>query len=84
MSRAAFLSKLRDVAPELLPYAFMCYGQPSTYCWWDNEGTATTCTKARAANKEMIGPLAPALYALGHRDALQRTVMALHPADSLR
>ena len=29
MSRAAFLSKLREVAPELLPFTRMFYGRPS-------------------------------------------------------
>ena len=36
MSRAAFLSKLREVAPELLPFTRMFYGRPSVYSWWDD------------------------------------------------
>ena len=35
MSRAAFLGKLREVAPELLPFVRLFYGSPSTFCWWD-------------------------------------------------
>jgi len=38
MSRAAFLGKLREVAPELLPFVRLFYGSPSTYCWWDSAG----------------------------------------------
>ena len=38
MSRAAFLSKLREVAPELLPFTRMFYGRPSAYSWWDDAG----------------------------------------------
>ena len=38
MSRVAFLSKLREVAPELLPFVRMFYGKPSSYCWWDEAG----------------------------------------------
>ena len=34
MSRAAFLGKLREVAPELLPFVHLFYSGPSTYCWW--------------------------------------------------
>ena len=38
MSRAAFFSKLREVAPELLPFVPLFYGSPSTCCWWDSTG----------------------------------------------
>ena len=38
MSRAAPLGKLHEVAPELLPFVWMFYGRPSTYCWWDANG----------------------------------------------
>ena len=38
MSRSTFLSKLRDVAPHLLPFVRMLYGQPSVYSWWDDRG----------------------------------------------
>ena len=38
MSRAAFLGKLREVAPELLPFVRLFYGSPSSYCWWDSAG----------------------------------------------
>ena len=81
MSRAAFLSKLHEVAPELLPYARMFYGQPSTYCWWDNEGHRHDVRQGEGC--EQGDALAPALYALGQHDALQRAARALHPADSL-
>ena len=38
MSRAAFLSKLREVAPELLPFTRMFYGSPSAHSWCDDAG----------------------------------------------
>ena len=47
MSQAAFLSKLREVAPELLPFVRLSYGQPSSYCWWDVTGAG------RAARRRM-------------------------------
>ena len=38
ISRASFLAKLREVAPQLLPFARLFYGQASAYCWWDAAG----------------------------------------------
>ena len=38
VSRAAFLTKLREVAPALVPYVRAWYGGTSTYSWWDAEG----------------------------------------------
>ena len=42
VSRAAFLRKLLQVAPALLPFVRLFYGQPSVYCWWDASGTRHT------------------------------------------
>ena len=81
MSRAAFLGKLRQVAPELLPFVRLFYGQPSTYCWWDAEGRCRDIRQAEGC--EQGDPLAPALFALGQHDALARADEALHPLDNL-
>ena len=42
ISRTAFLIKLRDVAPALLPFVRLWYGQQSTYFWWDADGQRRT------------------------------------------
>ena len=54
ISRAAFLAKLREVAP----FVRLFYGQPSQYCWWDSEGQKTTpracsatCRKVKDASR---------------------------------
>ena len=64
MSRTAFLSKLREVAPELLPFTRMFYGR--VQLWWDNREVR------QGEGCEQGDPLAPALYALGQHDAWQR------------
>ena len=38
ISRAAFLSKLREVAPALVPFARLFHGRTSEYQWWDDDG----------------------------------------------
>ena len=38
ISRAAFLRKLREVAPALVPFVRLWYGQESTHYWWDASG----------------------------------------------
>ena len=53
VSRAAFLKKLREVAPALVPYVRAWYGGTSTYLWWDAEGRATRSRKVTAASREM-------------------------------
>ena len=76
MSRAAFLSKLREVAPELLPFTRMFYGRPSVYSWWDGAGRHREVRQGEGC--EQGDPLAPALYALGQHDALQRATSGRH------
>ena len=53
MSRVAFLSKLREVAPELLLFVRLFYGRPSSYSWWD-AGRVGPCRKAKAASRAML------------------------------
>ena len=60
VSRAAFLSKLRQVAPALLPFVRLFYGQPSVYCWWDDSGTCRDICQAEGC--EQGDALAPALF----------------------
>ncbi|CAE7915925.1 unnamed protein product, partial [Symbiodinium sp. KB8] len=81
MSRAAFFTKLQEVAPELLPFVRMFYGRPSTYSWWDDQGRCRDVKQAEGC--EQGDPLAPALFALGQHDALHRAAAGLHPDDSL-
>ena len=56
MSRAAFLGKLREVAPELLPFVRLFYGSPSTYCWWDSAGRCRDVAQAKAVSKGTPSP----------------------------
>ena len=42
ISRAAFLSKLQEVVPSLVPFVLQFYGRNSTYYWWDDRGTRHT------------------------------------------
>ena len=81
MSRAAFLTKLQEVAPELLLFVRMFYGRPSTYSWWDDQGRCRDVKQGEGC--EQGDPLAPALFALGQHDALHRAAAGLHPDDSL-
>ena len=81
MSRAAFLGKLHEVAPELLPFVRMFYGSPSTYCWWDANGCCRDIKQGEGCKQG--NALAPALFALGQHYALHQAATALHPEDSL-
>ena len=73
ISRAAFLLKLCDVAPALVPFALalLFYGQTSEYHGGTTTGSATAYPKLRDVNKA-TDPLAPALFALGQHEALRR------------
>ena len=81
MSRVAFLSKLREVAPELLPFVRLFYGQPSSYCWWDATGACRTVPQGEGCVQG--DPLAPALFALGQHEALCQAAAKLHRDDAL-
>ena len=75
ISRAAFLLKLCDVAPALVPFALalLFYGQTSEYHGGTTTGSATAYPKLRDVNKA-TDPLAPALFALGQHEALRRHI----------
>ena len=81
MSRAAFFSKLREVAPELLPFVPLFYGSPSTCCWWDSTGRCRDVAQGEGCEQGDSFP--PALFALGQHDALQKAAEALHADDSI-
>ena len=57
------------------------YGQASAYLWWDADGNCRDVRQGEGC--EQGDPLAPALYALGQHDALQRAAEGLDPSDSL-
>ena len=81
ISRASFLAKLREVAPQLLPFARLFYGQAFAYCWWD---AASNLQEIRQGEGyEQGDPLAPALFALGQNESLARAAETLHPSDCL-
>ena len=83
ISRAAFLLKLCDVAPALVPFALalLFYGQPSEYHGGTTTGSATAYPKLRDVNKA-TDPLAPALFALGQHEALRRADSQLRQGES--
>ena len=65
MSWLALLFKLRDVAPGLLFFVRMFYGQPSqpsVYSWWDDSRRHREVQQGEGC--EQGDALAPALYAL--------------------
>ena len=81
VSRAAFMTKLREVAPELLPFVRLFYCQASTYYWWDGEGTRHEVQQGEGC--EQGDALAPALFALGQHAALERAAAELQPGEFL-
>ena len=81
VSRAAFLGKLREVAPSLVPFVRAFYGRDSRYLWWDSEGTRHDVPQGEGC--EQGDPLAPALYALGQHDALVAAASRLADGDFL-
>ena len=59
VSRTAFLTKLREVAPALVPCVRAWYGGTSTYFWWDAEGRRHESSQGDGC--EQGDALAPAL-----------------------
>ena len=81
ISRAAVLTKLREVAPALLPFARAMYARRSELLWWDANGEARQLFQSEGV--EQGDPLAPAFYALGQHNAFLAANAALQPGDSL-
>ena len=81
VSRAAFLKKLREVAPALVPYVRAWYGGTSTYLWWDAEGRRHEISQGDGC--EQGDALAPALYSLAQHDALAAAQGRLQPGEFL-
>ena len=78
VSRAAFLRKLHQVAPAVLPFVRLFYGQPSVYCWWDASGTCRDIHQVEEGDA-----LAPALFSLGQHDGLERAAAELQAGEEL-
>ena len=81
ISRASFLTALRAVAPELLPFVRLFYGQPSTYCWWDAEGCCRDIQQGEGC--EQGDALAPALFSLGQHGGLEQASSQLQRGERL-
>ena len=57
ISRAAFLRKLREVAPALVPFVRLWYGQESTYYWWDASGARRSIRQGEGCGQgDGLGP----------------------------
>ena len=81
ISRTAFLRKLHAIAPALIPFVRLWYGQQSTYFWWDQDGQRRTIHQGEGC--EQGDALAPAPYALGQHDALVAADEQLRPGECL-
>lgn len=81
VSRAAFVEKLREVAPSLVPFACAFYGHESTFLWWDADGV---CHEIRQADGcDQGDALAPAYFSLAQHGALQAAADMLEPGEFL-
>ena len=81
ISRASFLTALRAVAPEPLPFVRLFYGQPSTYRWWDAEGCCRDIQQGEGC--EQGDALAPALFSLGQHGGLEQASSQLQRGERL-
>ena len=81
VSRAAMLGKFKQVAPQILPFVGSLYARVSTYLWWDDAGHCHEIQQAEGV--EQGDSLAPALFALGQRDALAAAARQLEAAEFL-
>lgn len=81
VSRSAFLDKLLQVAPRLVPFVRSFYAHTSTYLWWDDSGACHHIRQAEGC--EQGDALAPALFSLGQHAALEASAAHLAPGDVL-
>ena len=81
VSRAAFLRKLEEVAPALLPFVRGFYARQSVYLRWDSQGVCHRILHGEGC--EQGGPLAPALCALAQHDGLAAASQGLRSGDRL-
>ena len=81
VSRAAFLRKLEEVAPALLPFVRGFNVRQSVYLWWDSQGVCHRILQGEGC--EQGDPLAPALYALAQHDGLAAASQGLRSGDRL-
>eukprot|EP00439_Symbiodinium_sp_Y106_P020020 s5424_g2.t1 len=70
-----------QVAPALLPFVRLFYGQPSAYCWWDDTGTCRDIHQAEGC--EQGNALAPALFSLGQHEGLEQAAADLQAGEEL-
>ena len=81
VSRAAMLGKLKQVAPQILPFVRSLYARVSTYLCWDDAGH---CHEIQQAEGDEQGDsFAPALFALGQHDALAAAARQLEAGEFL-
>ena len=81
VSRAAFLTKVQEVVPTLLPFVRAFYGRTSEYLWWDAEGRRHTIQQGDGC--EQGDALAPALFALAQHLALDTAQAGLREGEFL-
>ena len=81
VSRAAMLGKLKQVAPQILPFVRSLYARVSTYLWGDDAGHCHEIQQAEGV--EQGDSLAPALFALSQHDALAAAARQLEAGEFL-
>ena len=67
-TRAAFLDKLAEVTPSLVPFVRAFYARQSVYLWWDGAGACHRILQGDGC--EQGDALAPVLFALAQHAAL--------------
>ena len=75
----ASYGKLKQVAPQVLPFVRSLYARVSTYLWWDDSGRCHEI--AQAEGVEQGDSLAPALFALGQHDVLAAAARQLEAGE---
>jgi len=81
VSRKAFLQKLCEIAPALMPFVMQFYSRQSTYFWWDDHGVRHTVLQGEGC--EQGDALAPALFSLALHAALAEASSKLHADEFL-